>query len=797
MTEQQWVGRAMPRKEDLRLVQGKGRYVDDIYLPGMVFLQLLRSPHPHARIVSYDIEQAKRRPGVLAVLTGEDVSKLVAPIPNPDNLAHLRAISYLPLAVGRVRFEGEPVVAVVAEDLGVAEDALDDIEVVYELLPPIVTTESALSAGATRLYDEWEDNVLGEREASFGDVEAAFDEADLVFSETYYLQRQTALPLELRATVARYDGINLQVWSSTQTPHLLRTLMGHVLRMAESRIRVVAPDVGGGFGAKYQLHREEMLVPALAKLLGRPVKWREDMYEHLAATTQSRDKQVGVQLAVTAEGVISGVRAEIVVDVGSGQAHPSSYGSTLVLAGGLPLGLKAQAYSYHYRCVVTNKAPSGAYRGFGNNMRVFVVERSLDLIADKLGIDRAEIRRRNLVSPAELPYRSVTGVRMRSGSLTEPLEKALREAGYASFGDRQDQAHEEGRYLGFGMTAFAETAVPSYFGMIGAFGGEDSCTIRMEPDRSVTALVGTASQGQGHETAFAQVVADQFGLHPDMVTIRHSDTASAPYGLGAWGSRSAVVAGGAAILACEKVKTKLRAIAAHLLGTTLADIRLTSKGAEHVPSGRSVGHEDLVFAAYAGRTHLPDGMEPGLEANAFFEPPSIDRKPDAEGKVMRHGTVATQAHAVTVEVDVETGQVRILDYVVVHDCGVIINPALVDGQLRGGLAQGIAGTLFEEIIYDADGHLLTGSLLDYHVPTAREMPAMRLFHLTSPDPTVPGGFKGMAEGGTIGAPAAIANAVADALKPFGVSITSTPLNATRLSELISDRPVPVSSTTNG
>ncbi len=306
----------------------QGQYVDDIYLPDMAFLQILRSPYPHARITGYDLEAAKQLPGVIAVLTGEDLRSLVAPIPNPDNLAHLRAISYLPLAVDRVRFEGEPVVAVVAEDVGIAEDALDHIEIFYEQLPPVITPDQALAEDATLLYDDWDNNVLGERSANFGDVDQAFADADLVLTETYQLQRQTALPLELRATVARYDGTNLEVWSSTQTPHLLRTLMGHVLKMPESTIRVIAPDVGGGFGAKYQLHREEMLVPALARLLGRPVKWRENMYEHLAATTQSRDKQVAVQLAVTSAGVITGVRAEIVVDVGSGLAYPSSYGST-------------------------------------------------------------------------------------------------------------------------------------------------------------------------------------------------------------------------------------------------------------------------------------------------------------------------------------------------------------------------------------------------------------------------------------------------------------------------------------
>ena len=737
-----WIGRALPRKEDARLIRGHGRFLDDLYLPATAHLQILRSPHPHARIVGYDLQRAKQRPGVLAVLTGPELAAHVAPVPNPDNLAFLRPVRYYPLAVQRVRFEGEPVVAVVAEDVGVAEDALDDIEVSYQPIPLAGSVEAACAPDAELLYPDWGDNVLGQRSAAFGDVDGAFAEADHVLSETFAMQRQAALPLELRGTLAHDDGLNLQVWSSTQTPHLLRTLMSHVLRFPESRIRVIAPDVGGGFGVKYQLHREELLVAALARLLARPVKWRESMWEHLASATQSRDKQVMVELAVRADGTITGIRADIVVDVGSAQAYPSSYGSTLVLAGGLPLGLKAQAYSYRYRCIVTNKAPSGAYRGFGNNMRVFVIERSLDLIAARLKIDRAEIRRINVVSPADLPYRSATGVRMRSGSLTEPLDKALQEAGYDTFAQRQDQARGEGRYLGLGIAVFAETAVPSYFGMIGAFGGEDSCTVRIEPDASVTALVGTSPQGQGHETAFAQVVADQLGVHPDAVTVRHGDTASAPYGLGAWGSRSAVVAGGAAILACEKVSDKLRRIGGHLLGQDPGEMQLGDAELIHVPTGKSVTLSDVVLAAYAGRTHLPEGMEPGLEATAFFEPPSIEPRPDAEGKAMRHGTVATQAHTVTVEVDQETGRVKILDYVVVHDCGVVINPALVDGQIRGGVIQGIAGTLFEEIVYDGDGHLVTGSLLDYQVPTARELPRVRIGTSNPPTRQCPVGSRG-------------------------------------------------------
>lgn len=778
-----WVGRPLLRKEDLRLIRGQGHYVDDVRLPGMAHLQVVRSPHPHARIAGYDTERARRMAGVIAVVTGPELAALVDPFPHPTRLSFLKPLSYHPLAVGRVRFEGEPVVAVVARDEGTAEDAAEAVEVEYEPLPAVV--RAALADDAPLLYEEWGDNVYCRRTASFGDVEGAFAAAEHVIDETFYMQRQAALPIELRGTVASFDGSAFTVYSATQTPHLLRTLLAQVLRFPESRIRVVAPDVGGGFGVKYQLQREEALVPALARLLGRPVKWRESIWEHLSAATQSRDKEVRLQTAVAGDGTVLAVRADMLIDVGAASAYPSSYGSSLVLAGGLPLGLRTQNYAYDYRCVVTNKAPSGAYRGFGNNMRVFVVERTLDLVAARLGIDRLEVRRRNLVSADDVPYRSATGVRIRSGNLIDPLEKALGEAGYASFPERQARARAEGRLLGLGFASFGETAAPSYFGMVGAFGGGDSCTVRVEPDGSVTALVGVAPQGQGHETAFAQVVADQLSVHPDDVTVRHSDTAMAPYGLGAWGSRSAVVAGGAAILAAGKVRAKMLAVAAHLLGEPAEELRLTRDGALDPRSGEVLGFRAIVDAAYGGRANLPPEMEAGLEATAAYEPESIDRKADAEGRAMRHGTVSTQAQVATVELDRATGQVTILDYVVVHDCGVIINPGIVDGQIRGGVVQGLAGALHEEIVYDESGHLATSSLLDYQVPTARELaPRIRIWHTESPDPTVPGGFKGMAEGGTIGAPAAIANAIADALGPVGAEVRATPLTPPLIAELI-------------
>jgi carbon-monoxide dehydrogenase large subunit len=786
-TTSAWIGRSLRRKEDLRLVRGNGCYIDDVSIPKMAHLQILRSSLPHARITGYQTERARGLPGVIAVITGEDLLSHVEAMPGPKNLPFLRSLPYYPLALGRVRFVGEPVVALVAEDPAVAEDAVEEVDVEYEPLPVVITPEESLAEGAPLLFEGWDDNIYCHRAASFGDVDAALAAADYVLDETFYMQRQAPLPLELRGTVASYDGLSLTVYSSTQTPHLLRTLLAHVLRLAESHIRVIAPDVGGGFGVKYQMHREEALVPALAILLRRPIKWRENIWEHLTSATQSRDKQVRLQVAAKSDGAIDALRAEMIVDVGSAMAFPFSYGSTLVLAGGFPLGLKTQNYAYDYRCVVTNKAPAGAYRGFGNNMRVFVVERALDMIADHFGIDRIQVRRRNLVSESDVPFRSATGVWMRSGGLIKPLEKAAAEAGFDQLEERKEEARARGRLLGMGIVCFAETAAPSYFGMIGAFGGEDSCTVRIEPDCSVTALVGTSPQGQGHETAFAQVVADQIGVHPDTVSIRHSDTVAAPYGLGAWGSRSAVVVGAAAILACRKLRSKMMKIAGHLLECDTSELEWDTEGVAHPPSGRSVGMAQIVDAAYAGRTHLPLDMEAGLEANAFFEPQSIDPKPDSEGRAMRHGTVATQAHVATIEVDPATGQISILDYVVVHDCGVVINPAIVDGQIRGAVSQGVAGTLHEEIVYDADGYPLTASLLDYQVPTAREAPRVRIWHFESPDPTVPGGFKGMAEGGTIGAPAAIANAVADALTPLGIQITSTRLSPIRLAEMIREK----------
>ncbi len=437
-----WVGQPVLRREDARLLQGRGSYVDDIHLPNMLHVGLVRSPLAHGAIDACVTERARRMSGVVGIFTVEDMLPTVNAFPN--RLPLLRPVYYYPLATERVRFVGDPVAAVVADSSERVEDAVNEVELHLTPLPTVASPDDALRADAQTLYAEWPDNVSVHRSASFGDVDAAFASADVVVDETFYMGRQSALPLEPRGCVATFDGIELTVWSSTQCPHILRSTLAELLSIPEPRIRVIAPDVGGGFGLKYQIYREEVLVAWLARALRRPVKWREERREQLAAATHSRDKRVRLELAARADGTILGLRASMVVDVGTAMAYPYSYGSTLVLAGGMPLGLRVQNYAYDYRCVVTNKSASGAYRGFGNNMRVFVVDRTLDLLAKRLNMDRAEIRRKNLVSRADLPYRSATGTRISTGTVTEALDKAFELVHYSELPARQVPARKEG-----------------------------------------------------------------------------------------------------------------------------------------------------------------------------------------------------------------------------------------------------------------------------------------------------------------------------------------------------------------
>jgi aerobic carbon-monoxide dehydrogenase large subunit len=777
-----WIGQRLERREDSRLLRGAAHYLDDLEFPRLGYVAILRSPHAHAEIREINVEAARKARGVLAVITGSDVIKASKSF--PVGPTWMRPLVYYMLAVDRVRFVGDPIAAVVAETQALAEDALEYIVVNYEPLEAITNPQEARRSDAPKLYSEWPDNVVAVRKFSIGQVEEMFETAPIVVSETFVSQRQTALPLELRGCVAAWNEGSLVLWSSTQVPHMLRSVTSEVLGVPEREIRVVAPDVGGGFGTKCHVFREEPLIAFLARIVGRPVKWREDIREHLSASLHARDQQISLDIAADRDGVILAMRAHVIGDVGAGMANPPSASPVMIVAASCPLGLRVQHFSFSVECFVTNKCPGGAYRGFGNPVRALAVERCLDILAQRVGIDPAEVRRRNLVRKQEMPFRSATGARIYSGSFIESMDRALELANYEEMRRHQQDLRAQGRYLGIGITSFAEGTGPSWEGHTGTLGAYDACTVRIEPDGQVTVNVGICDQGQGTATAVAQIVADALSTTPEAITVKFGDTSAGPFGLGNWGSRGLTVAAGSSNAAALELRTKLIDVAAHLHECASQDIRLDKGRAWIVGSDRSVSFHELATAAYGGRGRRPANMSPGLEVTNYFEPEAIERQADREGRIMRYAAISNAAHVALVEVLLESGEVRILDYVVVHDCGTVINPAIVDGQIRGGVVQGIAGALHESIAYDDAGQLLTGTLMDYHVPRAVEIPNFRIEHFESPDPTIPLGVKGVGESGTIGAPVAIANAVADALAPLGVQIFQTGLTPPVLMNLI-------------
>jgi carbon-monoxide dehydrogenase large subunit len=768
-----WVGQRLERREDSRLLRGAAHYLDDLEFPRLAYVAILRSPHAHAAIRNIDLDRARNAFGVVAVICGADVVKASKNF--PVGPAWMRPLVYHMLAVDRVRFVGDPVAAVVAESQALAEDALEHIVVDYESLEAVANVEEARRPDAPKLFAEWPDNVVAKRSFSIGQVDQRFATAPVVVRETFVSQRQTALPLELRGCVASWDEGSLTLWSSTQVPHMLRSVVSEVLDVSERAVRVVAPDVGGGFGTKCHVFREEPLVGFLARIVGRPVKWREDIREHFSAALHARDQQITLEVAAGNDGTILAMRAHVVGDVGAGMTNPPSASPVMIVAASCALGLRVQHVSFTVECLVTNKCPCGAYRGFGNPVRVLAVERCLDMLAERVGIDPAEVRRRNLVRKEDMPQQSATGARIYSGTFIESMERALKLADYDKVRRQQQELRAQGRYLGIGIASFAEGAGPSWEGHTGMLGAYDACTVRIEPDGQVTVQVGVCDQGQGTATAVAQVVADALSTSPENITVTFGDTGTGPFGLGNWGSRGATVAAGSSSSAALELRTKLIQLASHLHECSPDDVRLEKGRALIVGSDRSLSFRDLATAAYGGRGRRPVNMSPGLEVTNYFEPDAIERQPDDKGRIMRYATISNAAHIAVVEVIAESGEVRILDYVVVHDCGTVINPAIVDGQIRGGVTQGIAGALHESIAYDDSGQLLTGTLMDYHVPRAIEVPNFKIDHLESPDPTVPLGVKGVGESGTIGAPAAIANAVADALAPLGVRIVRTGL----------------------
>lgn len=774
------IGARVERVEDARLLTGEGRYVADVRPAGCLDAAFVRSPHAHARIVRIDASAAQAVAGVLAIVTGEGMARLAKPVRAASNMSGYKVTSFPPLALGTVRYVGEAVAVVVAESRYVAEDAAEQVRVQYEPLAAVADPERALGAESPRLHAEADDNVLVAREFARGDVDAAFQAAEVTVRRRFRFRRHTPLCMENRGCLAEYSRITgrLSLRSATQCPGLVRDLLADLLDLPEHRIRVVASDVGGGYGAKASLYPEEITICAVARELGRAVRWIGDRREDLLATSQAWDEIIDAELALRGDGTVVGLRADVIADVGAYSIYPWTAGIEPVQTiSFLPGPYRIPHYRGRARGVATCKAPMGPYRGVGRPPAVFVIERLIETAARRLGVDPTELRERNFIRQEDFPYKSPSGIVWDRSSFTESLARARDVLGYERARQEQARARAEGRWVGIGFASYVEltgigSAIPVSPGMPIATGTE-AATIRVDPSGTVTAVFGIASHGQGLETSLAQVVAEELGVGLDSVRVVHGDTELSPYGTGTYASRSAVLAGGAAILAARAVRDKTLGIAAHLLEAAAEDLvmsegRVSIRG---VP-GRGVTLREVAKAAYSGVRRLPKGMEPGLEATRFYDP--------------YYGTASNATHAVVVEVDRGTFEVRLTRYVVVEDCGRMINPLIVDGQVHGGVAQGVGAALLEEMIYDAGGQLLTGTLMEYLVPTASEIPDMEVHHLETPSPTSLGGFRGMGEGGTIGAPAAIANAVADALAPLSVEVNELPITPERLYRLVAE-----------
>jgi len=765
-------GARIPRMEDARLVSGRGRYVSDVELPRMLHVAFVRSVHARARLRAVDLTAAAALPGIALAVAGDDPAFA---------RCRLRARSALPtyveteqpvLAWPEARYCGEALAAVVAADRYLAEDGAALVAVDYEPLPAAVDLVEA-RGGAALVHEGAPDNVLLSRRFDHGDVEAALARAVVVIERVFRTNRQTAAPLEGRGGGADWnvgEG-KLTLYSGTQIPHLARHVLGEILGLPENRVRVVAPDVGGGFGVKAIVYPEDVALCLLAMRLGRPVKWVETRREGLSASAHARDHRYHVRAGFDRNGRLLAMDVRADCNAGAYSVYPWTAGIEALMAGGLLTGPYKLA---HYRCevaaVATNTTPAGPYRGVARPATTFVMERVLDQGARALGLDPVEIRRVNLVGPDDLPYTSATRLVHDSPSYTVCFEKVIEAIGYRTFRAEQARLRREGRYIGIGFASYNEL---TGLGQAASAGprmpfrtGHEGATVRMDPSGAVTLLAGVTSQGQGIETTMAQIVAAELGVPLASVSVVLGDTDATPFGLGAFASRQAVIGGGAAMRAARAVRDKAARIAAHLLEAApedldFGDARIAVRGAP----GRALALQDVARVAHLETHRLPPDVEPGLEATRFYDP--------------IRGTFAAGSQAAVVEVDPSTGTLAIRRYVCVEDTGRVINPLIVEGQVQGAIAQGIGGALSEHLVYDAEGQLLTSTFMEYALPTAATIPPVELDHIEEPADNL-AGVRGVGEGGTLGPAAVLANAVADALAPFGIEVNDLPITPARL-----------------
>jgi carbon-monoxide dehydrogenase large subunit len=745
------VGRPIKRVEDPRLIQGKATYVDDLKLPGMLFAAIVRSPHAHAKVTAIRTDAAKALPGVIAVLTGADVNPHVAMVQSPDVMPGQKSPKHTVLATDRVYYVGHAVAVVVAADRTVARDAMDLIELDLDPLPAVTDPEQAVKKDTPLTHPELGTNIAYTWTLKGGNCDAGFKAADRVLKFRIRHPRLIPMPIEPRGCVASWQAgdESLTMWTSTQIPHLIKMLLPKLINVPEHKIRIVAPEVGGGFGAKLNLYPEELICCHLTRRLGAPVKWIESRRENAATTIHGRDQIGDYEVAIKKNGTVLAIRSRTLADLGSylqmgTPAIPTLTG--LMLPGSYKLkGVDIEVQGIH-----TNKMATDAYRGAGRPEATFTIERIMSLVADELNLDPDEVRRRNFIKPTEFPFKSVGGVTYDSGNYQGALLKAQEIAGWEKLLKERTAARKAGKLWGVGLSTYVEICSFGPSSMMSS-GGWEWGSVRIEMSGRATVITGATPHGQGQETSFAQIAGDKLGMPMEDIVVLRGDTAVAPYGRDTYGSRATAIGGTAILMCADKIVAKAKLLAAHLL-----------KGSVNFKDGRfflknkpkkGLTWKELAIAAYEAKD-LPKKMEPGLEASSFFEPPNC--------------TFPFGTHIVAVEIDRDTGVIQIKSYTAVDDCGNRINPLLVEGQIQGGIAHSIGQALTEVTVYSEEGQLLTGEFTDYAIPRASDIPEYKMGATVTPSPSNPMGVKGVGEAGTIGAAPAIANAVIDALTPLGV-----------------------------
>jgi carbon-monoxide dehydrogenase large subunit len=779
---EKFVGQAIRRKEDPPLITGKGVYSDDVVLPGMLHAAFIRSPEAHARIVSIDTSALEGREGIHGVFTAEDVD-LAAGIPMawvPPGV-EMNIPEHNALASGTVKFVGQAVAVVLAEDKYAAVDAAEEVVVEYEPLPVVVDPEAALKDGSPLVHEQFGTNRTHEWGIGSEDMDVAWAEADVVVERRIVNHRTHGAPIEPRACIAEYRAGDLTLWTTTQIPHLTRSFLSGSMQISEERVRVIAPDVGGGFGVKLNHYGEEALMCWASRKTGRPCKWTETRSEHMTTSVHGRDQIDYCRMGVKRDGTITGVQVDAIADLGAVFQLLTPFIPTL---GSFTTGgcYKVPRVRFNVTGVFTNKFCTDATRGAGRPEMTHAIEMMIEQAAAELGIDRLEMRRRNFIPPEDFPAEVAIGVVYDSGNYAGALDRLLEHFDLEAFKREQEEARNHPThpvYRGVGFSTYMEICglAPSRVAGPGGVGVQagfwESSIVRVHPSGSVTVFTGTSPHGQGLDTSMAQIVADRIGTTPDVVKVVHGDTGTGPYGMGTYGSRSLSVGGESVARSAMKVQAKASAIAAHLLEASADDIevrdgRFSVKGSPD----KGLTLAEISGAAYIPE-NLPDGMEPGLEESTFYDPDNF---------VYPFG-----AHACVVEVDAETGKVQVVRYIAVDDCGPAINPMIIAGQVHGGVAHGIGQALFEQIAYDENGQLVTGTFVDYCLPSAAELPSFETDRTETPSPVNSLGVKGIGEAGTIGASPAVVNAVIDALRPLGVDFINMPLTPMRVWEAIEGR----------